>query len=130
MTTTVISYSASGISGCPYPGWGLYYKTTVSGATPLWVCYAPYYDPATGQVQGMTNYMNPTPEEVKAFLGIVTNDTVVITTATGTGKEYVFEFNGVISQSDLIVKAISKIVTLLGGKSVYIEGGNKIVVVM
>lgn len=46
------------------------------------------------------------------------------------GKEYVLEFNGAISQSSLIVQAINKIVILLGGKSVYIEGGNKIIVVM
>ena len=45
------------------------------------------------------------------------------------GKEYVFEFSGLIQQSSMMVSAANKIVSLLGGKSVYIEG-NKLVVVM
>lgn len=60
-------------------------------------------------------------------------DTVVIHVTEAisvSGKEYVFEFSGQIKQHSLIVFAATKIVALLGGKSVYIEGGNKLVVVM
>lgn len=44
-------------------------------------------------------------------------------------KEYVIEFSDTLNPSGLVVTAIQKLVSLLGGKSSYVEG-NKLIVVM